>query len=171
MLTFSSCFYTGASVYHLRVYVYQARSLMALDKDSFSGKRTFCSTCFPLFHTNVQHSSSTSLSISVLRLLFISVIFSFFYYQLFILLFVFYSSASSLRTDPYAHVSFLHMSKTTETVKASLNPTWDQTLIFDSVEIYGDPQAMAQNPPPVVLEIYDKDQVVGCCFRPNKHMT
>ncbi|XP_031416619.1 myoferlin isoform X1 [Clupea harengus] len=92
-----SCTFERASVYHLRVYVYQARSLMALDKDSFS--------------------------------------------------------------DPYAHVSFLHMSKTTETVKASLNPTWDQTLIFDSVEIYGDPQAMAQNPPPVVLEIYDKDQV------------
>ncbi|KAL2078230.1 hypothetical protein ACEWY4_025915 [Coilia grayii] len=92
-----SCTFDRAYVYHLRVYVYQARNLMALDKDSFS--------------------------------------------------------------DPYAHVSFLHVSKTTETVNACLNPTWDQTLIFNSVEIYGDPQALAHNPPDVVLEIYDKDQV------------
>lgn len=65
MLTFSSCFYTGASVYHLRVYVYQARSLMALDKDSFSGKRTFCSTCFPLFHTVSHKCSALKLNISL----------------------------------------------------------------------------------------------------------
>ncbi|XP_063076869.1 myoferlin-like isoform X1 [Engraulis encrasicolus] len=92
-----SCTFDRAYAYHLRVYVYQARNLTALDKDSFS--------------------------------------------------------------DPYAHVSFLHVSKTTETVKSCLNPTWDQTLIFNSVEIYGDPQALTHNPPDVVLEIFDKDQV------------
>lgn len=63
-------------------------------------------------------------------------------------------------TDPYVHVSFLHMSQTTETVKSSLNPTWDQTLIFNKVNIYGDPQTVARNPPQVVLEIFDNDQVV-----------
>uniref|UniRef100_A0A3Q0SXZ4 Myoferlin n=1 Tax=Amphilophus citrinellus TaxID=61819 RepID=A0A3Q0SXZ4_AMPCI len=84
-------------IYHLRVYVYQARNLCAMDKDSFS--------------------------------------------------------------DPYAHVSFLHVSKTTEVIKTTLNPTWDQTLIFDDIEIYGEPQTVAQNPPDVVLELYDKDQV------------
>uniref|UniRef100_A0AAY5EKA3 C2 domain-containing protein n=1 Tax=Electrophorus electricus TaxID=8005 RepID=A0AAY5EKA3_ELEEL len=83
--------------YHLRVYVYQARNLMALDRDSFS--------------------------------------------------------------DPYVHVSFLHMSQTTEIIKSTLNPTWDQTLIFNRVEIYGDPQMLASNPPQVVLEIFDSDQV------------
>ncbi|KAK1164574.1 myoferlin-like isoform X2 [Acipenser oxyrinchus oxyrinchus] len=92
-----SCNFDRPFVYHLRVYVYQARNLLALDKDSFS--------------------------------------------------------------DPYAHVSFLHLSKTTETIPATLNPTWDQTLIFNSVEIYGDPQAVAQNPPNVVFELFDKDQV------------
>lgn len=30
-------FHTGVYTYHLRCYVYQARNLMALDKDSFSG--------------------------------------------------------------------------------------------------------------------------------------
>uniref|UniRef100_A0A8C8K8N2 C2 domain-containing protein n=1 Tax=Oncorhynchus tshawytscha TaxID=74940 RepID=A0A8C8K8N2_ONCTS len=84
-------------MYHLRVYVYQARNLIAMDRDSFS--------------------------------------------------------------DPYAHVSFLHVSKTTEVIRATLNPTWDQTLIFNDIEIYGDPQTIAHNPPNVVLELYDSDQV------------
>uniref|UniRef100_A0A672H0F0 Myoferlin like n=1 Tax=Salarias fasciatus TaxID=181472 RepID=A0A672H0F0_SALFA len=88
-----SCSY----IYHLRVYIYQARNLCAMDKDSFS--------------------------------------------------------------DPYVHVSFLHMSKTTEVVRTTLNPTWDQTLIFEDIEIYGDPQTVAHNPPDVVLELYDSDQV------------
>uniref|UniRef100_A0A8B9KHL5 Myoferlin n=1 Tax=Astyanax mexicanus TaxID=7994 RepID=A0A8B9KHL5_ASTMX len=92
-----SCVFDQGYEYHLRVYVYQARNLMALDKDSFS--------------------------------------------------------------DPYVHVSFLHMSQTTEIIKASLNPMWDQTLIFNRVEIYGDPQTIARDPPQVVLEIFDSDQV------------
>ncbi|CAB1341784.1 unnamed protein product, partial [Coregonus sp. 'balchen'] len=77
-------------MYHLRVYVYQARNLIAMDRDSFS--------------------------------------------------------------DPYAHVSFLHVSKTTEVIRATLNPIWDQTLIFNDIEIYGDPQTIAHNPPNVANE-------------------
>ncbi|XP_040034731.2 myoferlin [Gasterosteus aculeatus] len=92
-----SCHFTQFYRYHLRVYVYQARNLCAMDKNSFS--------------------------------------------------------------DPYAHVSFLHVSKTTEVVRFTLNPLWDQTLIFEDIEIYGDPQTIARNPPDVVLELCDKDQV------------
>ncbi|XP_053166720.1 myoferlin isoform X2 [Hemicordylus capensis] len=62
-------------------------------------------------------------------------------------------------SDPYGHVSFLHRSKTTEIIHSTLNPTWDQTLIFDDIEIYGDPQMIAQNPPHVVVELFDNDQV------------
>ncbi|XP_053306934.1 myoferlin isoform X2 [Spea bombifrons] len=92
-----SCTFGKVYNYHLRCYLYQARGLIALDKDSFS--------------------------------------------------------------DPYAHVSFLHRSKTTEIIHSTLNPTWDQTLIFNEIEIYGDPQTIAQNPPNVVIEIFDNDQV------------
>ncbi|XP_053438706.1 myoferlin isoform X2 [Nycticebus coucang] len=92
-----SCNFDRVYIYHLRCYIYQARNLMALDKDSFS--------------------------------------------------------------DPYAHVSFLHRSKTTEIIHSTLNPTWDQTIIFDEVEIYGEPQAVLQNPPKVVIELFDNDQV------------
>lgn len=63
--------------------------------------------------------------------------------------------------DPYAHVSFLHRSKTTEIIHSTLNPTWDQTIIFDEVEIYGEPQTVLQNPPKVIIELFDNDQVVG----------
>ncbi|KAM9326418.1 myoferlin [Gastrophryne carolinensis] len=92
-----SCTFDHVFTYHLRCYLYQARGLTAMDKDSFS--------------------------------------------------------------DPYAHVSFLHRSKTTEIIHSTLNPTWDQTLIFSEIEIYGDPQAVAHNPPLVVIEIFDSDQV------------
>ena len=57
-------------------------------------------------------------------------------------------------------MSFLNVSKTTEVVRSTLNPTWDQTLIFDDVEVYGDPKTIARNPPDVVMELYDSDQVV-----------
>lgn len=92
-----SCSFDRSYMYHLRVYVYQARNMASMDKDSFS--------------------------------------------------------------DPYAHVSFLHLSKTTEKLQATLNPTWDQTLIFNNVEIYGDPRNIAARPPDVVVEFYDHDQV------------
>uniref|UniRef100_A0A665W8Z6 Myoferlin n=1 Tax=Echeneis naucrates TaxID=173247 RepID=A0A665W8Z6_ECHNA len=92
-----SCSFDRSHLYHLRVYVYEARNLTSMDKDSFS--------------------------------------------------------------DPYAHVSFLHVSKTTERLRATLNPTWDQTLIFNDLEIYGDPQNVVQRPPDIVLEFYDSDQV------------
>uniref|UniRef100_A0A4W3IIZ9 C2 domain-containing protein n=1 Tax=Callorhinchus milii TaxID=7868 RepID=A0A4W3IIZ9_CALMI len=70
-----SCIFDHGTRYHLRCYLYQARDLVAMDKDSFS--------------------------------------------------------------DPYAIVSFLHQSQKTVTIRGSLNPTWDQTLIFYEIEIFG----------------------------------
>ncbi|XP_048091688.1 dysferlin [Alosa alosa] len=90
-----SCFFDSGARYHLRCYLYQARDLIAMDKDSFS--------------------------------------------------------------DPYAIVSFLHQSQKTVTVKNTLNPTWDQTLIFYEVEIFGDCDITDKNPPNIVVELYDQD--------------
>ncbi|MED6261269.1 hypothetical protein ATANTOWER_002935, partial [Ataeniobius toweri] len=90
-----SCFFDRGTRYHLRCYMYQARDLLAMDKDSFS--------------------------------------------------------------DPYAIVSFLHQSQRTVTVRNTLNPTWDQTLIFFEVEVFGDPEAITANPPNIVVELYDED--------------
>uniref|UniRef100_A0A5F8GS56 Dysferlin n=1 Tax=Monodelphis domestica TaxID=13616 RepID=A0A5F8GS56_MONDO len=90
-----SCIFDYGNRYHLRCYMYQARDLQAMDKDSFS--------------------------------------------------------------DPYAIVSFLHQSQKTVVVKNTLNPTWDQTLIFYEIEIFGDPKTVSENPPSIVVELYDHD--------------
>ncbi|KAI6069764.1 Dysferlin isoform x1 [Aix galericulata] len=90
-----SCIFDYGNRYHLRCYMYQARDLIAMDKDSFS--------------------------------------------------------------DPYAIVSFLHQSQKTVVMKNTLNPTWDQTLIFYEIEIFGDPQKVSESPPNIVVEIYDHD--------------
>ncbi|XP_056299171.1 dysferlin isoform X6 [Pseudoliparis swirei] len=104
-----SCFFDCGTRYHLRCYLYQARDLLAMDKDSFS--------------------------------------------------------------DPYAIVSFLHQSQKTVTVRNTLNPTWDQTLIFYEVEIFGDLEATIAAPPNVVVELYDQDtygadEFMGRCVCP-----
>ncbi|XP_053314071.1 dysferlin isoform X2 [Spea bombifrons] len=90
-----SCIFDYGNRYHLRCYLYQARDLLPMDKDSFS--------------------------------------------------------------DPYAIVSFLHQSQKTVVAKNTLNPTWDQTLIFYEIEIFGDPATVAALPPDIVVEIYDHD--------------
>lgn len=60
-------------------------------------------------------------------------------------------------SDPYAIVSFLHQSQKTVVVKNTLNPTWDQTLIFYEIEIFGEPASIAEQPPNIVVELYDHD--------------
>ncbi|GAB1610572.1 myoferlin-like isoform X9, partial [Argonauta hians] len=60
-------------------------------------------------------------------------------------------------SDPFARVSFLKQSMVTEAFKKSLCPTWDQTLIFEQVEIYGNPENLELQPPDIFIEIFDHD--------------
>ncbi|KAK3589425.1 hypothetical protein CHS0354_020754 [Potamilus streckersoni] len=60
-------------------------------------------------------------------------------------------------SDPYATVSFLTQSRRTENIKQSLCPTWDQTLIFEEVEIHGDPRGIEAQAPDIYIEFYDYD--------------
>ncbi|NWR55970.1 DYSF protein, partial [Bucorvus abyssinicus] len=68
-----------------------------------------------------------------------------------------FTSCLTPLADPYAIVSFLHQSQKTVVIKNTLNPTWDQTLIFYEIEIFGDPQNISDSPPNIVVEIYDHD--------------
>uniref|UniRef100_A0A8B9EJU5 Dysferlin n=1 Tax=Anser cygnoides TaxID=8845 RepID=A0A8B9EJU5_ANSCY len=68
-----------------------------------------------------------------------------------------FTSCPPSLADPYAIVSFLHQSQKTVVIKNTLNPTWDQTLIFYEIEIFGDPQKVSDSPPNIVVEIYDHD--------------
>lgn len=45
--------------------------------------------------------------------------------------------------------------------KNTLNPTWDQTLIFYEIEIFGEPASIAEQPPSIVVELYDHDTYVS----------
>jgi hypothetical protein len=54
-------------------------------------------------------------------------------------------------------VAFVAQSLKTEIITKTISPTWDQTLIFDSVEIHGNPSEIAINPPQVVIEVFDYD--------------
>lgn len=57
-------------------------------------------------------------------------------------------------------VSFVTQSQVSEIIHRTLCPTWDQTLIFENVYIYGSPEITEKSPPRVVLELFDRDPVV-----------
>lgn len=63
-------------------------------------------------------------------------------------------------SDPYVRVSFVTQSQVSEIIHRTLCPTWDQTLIFENVCIYGSPEITEKSPPRVVLELFDRDPVV-----------
>uniref|UniRef100_A0ACB8EZN4 Uncharacterized protein n=1 Tax=Sphaerodactylus townsendi TaxID=933632 RepID=A0ACB8EZN4_9SAUR len=61
---------------------------------------------------------------------------------------------------PFAYVSFLHMSQRTRALSGTLHPCWDQTLIFEKILIYGEPQSTEQSPPLVAVEMFDSDLAI-----------
>lgn len=56
-------------------------------------------------------------------------------------------------------VTFVNKSQETKILPQTLSPTWDQTLIFEDVDIYGNPGELAKYPPSVVMELFDQDKV------------
>ena len=56
---------------------------------------------------------------------------------------------------------FCKQSAVTEVLTQTLCPTWDQTLIFDDIEIHECVENVAENPPSVVVELFDRDSVVS----------
>ena len=53
----------------------------------------------------------------------------------------------------------MHSGKT-EIIKRTLSPTWDQTIIFESVSIFGALEDILNDPPKVFIEIFDHDSYV-----------
>ncbi|KAH9524694.1 hypothetical protein Btru_027538 [Bulinus truncatus] len=60
-------------------------------------------------------------------------------------------------SDPFARVSFITNSMVTETQPKTLSPTWDQTLIFDELVMYGSPETFESSPPSIYIELFDYD--------------
>uniref|UniRef100_A0A8V0Z7V5 C2 domain-containing protein n=1 Tax=Gallus gallus TaxID=9031 RepID=A0A8V0Z7V5_CHICK len=61
--------------------------------------------------------------------------------------------AGAAPTDPVAHVSFVHVSQSTRVLPGTLDPVWDQALLFHRVPLYGDPRGVRDEPPAVVVEV------------------
>ncbi|XP_076441089.1 otoferlin-like [Babylonia areolata] len=68
------------------------------------------------------------------------------------------SDASGL-SDPYACVTFGDQSVSTQVIDETLSPTWDEMLIVKEVEMFGTMEEIFEDPPTIVVEIFDKDKV------------
>lgn len=68
-------------------------------------------------------------------------------------------------SDPFARVSFLSHSQSTETMKGTVCPTWDQSLVYETIDIHCDPEEVANNPPEVMIEVFDHDTFVSILWQ------
>uniref|UniRef100_A0A8C4LYA0 Otoferlin n=1 Tax=Equus asinus asinus TaxID=83772 RepID=A0A8C4LYA0_EQUAS len=71
-----------------------------------------------------------------------------------------FAADSSGLSDPFARVFFINQSQCTEVLNETLCPTWDQMLVFDNLELYGEAHELRDDPPIIVIEIYDQDTMV-----------
>uniref|UniRef100_A0A8C2A9B2 Fer-1 like family member 6 n=1 Tax=Cyprinus carpio TaxID=7962 RepID=A0A8C2A9B2_CYPCA len=62
-------------------------------------------------------------------------------------------------SDPFAWVSFLSSSQSTGIIKQTLTPTWNQLILINNVFLCGGLYEIVQEPPLVVIEVYDDDAV------------
>ncbi|UYV81940.1 FER1L6 [Cordylochernes scorpioides] len=68
-------------------------------------------------------------------------------------------SDSSGLSDPFSRVVFSDQSLTTQVIDETLSPTWDELLLFPEVIVYGSKEHIKDDPPVVVVEIFDQDKV------------
>ncbi|XP_054441637.1 fer-1-like protein 5 [Pteronotus mesoamericanus] len=82
------------------------------------------------------------------------------YYQLFCYIYQARNlMANQIQTfqGPFVRLVFLNYSQCTQTLKSSVAPTWAQTLIFQHLLLYENPQDTRESPPLVVLELWQRD--------------
>ncbi|TRY81428.1 hypothetical protein DNTS_008147 [Danionella cerebrum] len=70
-----------------------------------------------------------------------------------------FAADSTGLSDPFARVFFSTHSQVTEVLNETLCPTWDQLLVYDHVELYGEAGELRDDPPIIVIEIYDQDSM------------
>ncbi|XP_078254560.1 fer-1-like protein 6 [Rhinoraja longicauda] len=66
---------------------------------------------------------------------------------------------SSGLSDPFAKVTFVSQCQTTKVITQTLSPTWNQMLLFNNIHLYGEAMEISEDPPLVVIEVYDQDAV------------
>ncbi|CAD6221881.1 GSCOCG00005218001-RA-CDS [Cotesia congregata] len=59
--------------------------------------------------------------------------------------------------DPFIRIIFHGYTVTTRTIKQSLAPVWDETLVFPGIDLYGMRESIKSMPPQVIIEAFDWD--------------
>ncbi|KAK5860785.1 hypothetical protein PBY51_022243 [Eleginops maclovinus] len=60
-------------------------------------------------------------------------------------------------SDPFARVTYLSNSQTTNVISQTLSPTWNQCLMMSRLMLSGDLQHIREEPPRILIEVYDED--------------
>ncbi|KAK1903005.1 hypothetical protein KUDE01_005964, partial [Dissostichus eleginoides] len=60
-------------------------------------------------------------------------------------------------SDPFARVTYLSNSQITNVISQTLSPTWNQCLPMGRLMLSGDLQHIQEEPPRIVIEVYDED--------------
>ncbi|XP_068990051.1 otoferlin isoform X8 [Neodiprion pinetum] len=68
------------------------------------------------------------------------------------------SDASGL-SDPFARVICGEFCRSTQVIDETLSPTWDELLLFDDILIYGTAEEIKNDPPSIIVELFDQDKV------------
>lgn len=65
---------------------------------------------------------------------------------------------SSGLSDPFAKVIFSTCVGKTQVIEATLSPTWDEMIEMTDITMYGKAEDFRNDPPMVIVEIFDQDQ-------------
>lgn len=60
-------------------------------------------------------------------------------------------------SDPFAKVSINNQSVFSKTIDNTVNPTWNEALCIPQVYLYGNLEDLINDPPEVIVDIYDED--------------
>ncbi|KAL6424890.1 hypothetical protein ACFW04_010045 [Cataglyphis niger] len=59
--------------------------------------------------------------------------------------------------DSFVRVTFQGYTASTQVIRQSLDPFWDQTLIFPPIIVHGTKEHIKSSPPEIVLQVFDQD--------------
>lgn len=63
--------------------------------------------------------------------------------------------------DAFVRVLLGEHCRITQVKKATLNPVWDQTLVFSDITIHGSREFIKRHPPSAILIVMDQDECVS----------
>ena len=71
---------------------------------------------------------------------------------------------SSGLSDPYLKISIGNQSIVSDVIDQTNNPIWNDTFLISELYLYGGLEFIRQNPPEIILDIYDKDHFIVLNF-------